>query len=357
MNKYLLALVSLPKMTPRRIRLLLKNYTPKEAWNSPLYEWIQMGLKEKFVGEVNTARPKLDPDKLLENLEKIGADFIFEDNKEFPSQLKNIPSAPAWLFRHGKCEHKEKKCITIVGPRKISDYGKRVTEEFAEELSKNGYIIVSGLALGVDAISHYSALKMSGETIAVLGCGIDQIYPPQNRELAKRIIDSGGMIYSEYPPGTSPARENFPARNRIVSGLSSAVLVTEAAAKSGSLITAHTALDQGKEVFAVPGSIYTGNSDGTNKLIQSGEAQLVSSAKEIIEALGTDLATFRQTKKLKPANKEEALVYEAILDEPTHIDKIIKATSLPSAKVSAVLSMLEMKGFVLDTGSMYYVKK
>lgn len=358
MDKYLVALVALPKMTPTRLRKLLEKYSPEAAWKCDADEWIECGLKNDFVSEVFVAKKKTDPDYEKEKLEKIGADLVHENDENFPAQLKNISSAPAWLYRRGETACDEKHCITIVGPRKISNYGKQVTEHFAEALSRFGFTIISGLALGVDAAAHQAALRMNMPTVGVLGCGIDQLYPPQNRELGKNILASGGMILSEFPPGTEPAREHFPMRNRIVSGLARAALIVEAGEKSGALITAGMALSQGKDVFAVPGSIFSETSGGTNKIIKSGQAQAVTSPEEVLEAMGlNDVPSFRERSELKPTNPDELRLYEIMDLNPTHIDDIIKKSGMNSAKVSAILSMLEMKGFVSDTGGMNYVKK
>ena len=211
---------------------------------------------------------------------------IFIEDKEYPEQLKNIYDPPLKLYVLGNKEILNQKGIAIVGTRKATEYGKKVAFQFAKELCGKGINIISGLAVGIDTYAHMGAIqpKCTGKTIAVLGSGLDEIYPKENIDLAKQIIKSGGCIISEYPIGTKPENLNFPQRNRIISGLSEGVLVVEASEKSGSLITADFALEHGREVFAVPGNIYSNVSRGTNNLIKQG-AKLVDNYMDIINEI------------------------------------------------------------------------
>lgn len=208
------------------------------------------------------------------------------ESEDYPKQLRGIYDAPLKLFVLGNKELLKQRSVAIVGSRNATEYGKKVAFKFSKELSEKGINIISGLALGIDTYAHLGTLEQDciGKTIAVLGSGLDIIYPKQNIELAKRIISSGGCIITEYPLGTNPEKLNFPQRNRIISGLAKGVLVVEANEKSGSLITADFALEQGREVFAVPGSIYIPTSVGTNNLIKQG-AQLVTSYKDILKEI------------------------------------------------------------------------
>jgi len=358
MDKYLVALIHLPKMTPTRLRRLLANWSPEALWKIESNDWLTAGIEADFAKEATAARAKIDPDKILANLEKIGARLIFEKDADFPEQLKDIYSAPAWLFVRGNFKPAEQKFFTVVGPRKISSYGKQVTEEIVRELASKGLTIVSGLAIGVDTEAHRATLAVGGCTVAVLGCGIDQIYPAQNHNLAQEILEKGGAIISEYKPGTEPLRQNFPARNRIVSGLSQGVLITEASEKSGSLITATMAVEQGREVFAIPGSIFSQNSAGTNQLIKSGQAQAITSAQDILDALDIkDLSSFRETQCVKMNNPKEQVVFDLLGKEPVHIDEITKQSQLKTNEVAVAISLLEMRGIIRDVGGQNYIRK
>jgi DNA processing protein len=248
-------------------------------------------------------------------------------------------------------------CLAIVGSRKHTSYGARVTESIAGELAANGFTIISGLALGVDTIAHQAALKAKGRTIAVLGTGLDNqsLYPPANRKLAEDIVANGGAIISEFPLGTEPLRYNFPMRNRIVSGLSLGTVVVEASEKSGSLITATCALEQGREVFAVPGNIFSDFSKGTNNLIKQG-AKAVSSAQEIIETFDFQYeARHTALKKAVPASIEEEKIIAIIGCETRHINDIVRLSELDTSRINSTLIIMEMKGMVRNIGGGEYI--
>jgi DNA processing protein len=247
--------------------------------------------------------------------------------------------------------------LAVVGARKYSTYGAQVTEKLIRELAFNKLTIVSGMALGIDTLAHTAAINAGGKTIAVIGSGLDQqnIYPSQNRYLADKIQAHGGLILSEYPIGTMPLKHHFPQRNRIISGLSSATLVIEAAEKSGALITAFHALEQNREVFAVPGSIYSGTSEGTNRLISMG-AKLVTSAKDIIETLNlADAASYIENKKVIADTNEEKLILDRLSYEAIHIDELKQLTKLDTSIINSTLTIMEMKGMVKNLGNMQYV--
>ena len=225
------------------------------------------------------------------------------------------------------------------------------------ELTRAGLVIVSGLALGIDALAHESCLKFSGRTIAVLGSGLDEtsIYPSHNRYLVNKIIDAGGLVLSEFPLGMEPLKHNFPLRNRVVSGLSRGVLVIEAPEDSGALITARNALEQNREVFAIPGSVYNSNSLGPNNLIKMG-AKLVTNAEDVLEALDLSLVKeFVETKKIVPDSKEEAQVLQHLSHDSIHIDDLVRLTQLDTSVINSTLTLMEMKGRVRNLGGMQYV--
>lgn len=275
--------------------------------------------------------------------------ILIKDNN-YPKHLKEISNPPKILYYKGDIKSDE-LCFAIVGARQCSLYGKQVALEIAGNLAKKGITIVSGLAPGIDTFAHLGALEKGGKTIAVLASGLDQesFYPKQNIGLAKKIITGGGCLISQYPKGTKAAFFTFPERNRIISGLSLGTLVIEAKEKSGSLITANFAFSQKRKVFAVPGSIYSLNSKGTNSLIKKG-AKLVDNYTDILQELKlTDLMLEKENiqENLKP---EEKIILEALLEEPLFIDKIIEKTKLEAAKIASILTELEIKGRIRNLG-------
>lgn len=255
------------------------------AWESELNEFHKAGLNQSTIEQIRKQRPRIDPDYEMERLEKEKINIITIQDESYPKLLKEIYAPPAILYIRGNFEPNDESSLGVVGTRNFSDYGKHITPIITSELSRSGLTIVSGLAIGIDTIAHKTAIENNGRTIAVLGSGIDtkSIYPTINRYLAERIIEQGAII-SEFPINTNPLPQNFPQRNRIISGLSLGVLVIEAQEKSGSMITARNALEQNREVFAVPGNIISNNSSGPNSLIKMG-AKLVTKAKDILEEL------------------------------------------------------------------------
>ncbi len=276
-------------------------------------------------------------------------------DRNYPSQLKTIKNPPSTLYYKGNLLENE-KCIAVIGTRKCSLYGKQVTLEITGELAKAGLTIVSGLAPGIDTFAHLAAIEQNRRTIAVLGTGIDEksIYPRTNIKLAEKIIEKGGLLISEYPPGTRGTRFTFPQRNRIISGLSLGVVVIEAKEKSGSLITAKYAFQQKKKVFAVPNSIYSANSQGTNLLIKQG-AKLITSANDVLKELSFKNKLLSKNELIYGENEEENLILNTLKKEKSlHIDEIIKRTKIPTAKTTATLAILEIKGKVRNLGGNIY---
>ena len=257
-------------------------------------------------------------------MDENGIKIIKKSSKEYPKILKEISNAPKQLYARGELPKNHDMNFAIVGTRAASEYGKTLAFKIAKELSELGFNIVSGLALGIDTQAHLGALAGNGKTIAVLGSGIDDasIFPKENLKLVKTIVDSGGAVISEYEPNAKSEIWYFPERNRIVSGLSKGVLVVEAPEKSGALITARLALEQNREVFAVPGSVFSKNSIGANNLIKSG-AKMVTSIDDILEEINlTELKIHKKESEGEKLNPEEKLILNIILKEPIHIDKI-----------------------------------
>lgn len=286
-----------------------------------------------------------------ENIRKITL-----QSKDYPAILKEIHDPPKELYIKGKIINQDKVAVGVVGTRKCTQYGKQVTFDIAGKLAKLGITIVSGLAKGIDTFAHQAALENNGRTIAVLGTSLDResFYPSSNYDLGEKISQQGAVI-SEYSPGTWGTQFTFPQRNRIISGLSLGVIVIEAPEQSGALITAALALEQNREVFAIPGSIYEKNSQGTNKLIKIG-AKLVFDVDDILEELNlSHLTTKPKKKKIKPENKEEEIILSLVSAQPIHIDEIIKQSKLPTSIVNSTLMILELKGGIRNLGKGNYV--
>ncbi len=276
---------------------------------------------------------------------------ISKPSKQYPANLKEIASPPKRLYTCGELSQ-NLPLVAVVGSRKVTAYGREMTNRIVSELASAGVGIVSGLALGVDGYAHRAALKAGGFTIAVMACGLDNIYPSRHRDLAKDILKHGGGLVSEYEAGTPPLKQHFPARNRIISGLSQATLVIEAAEKSGALITASFALDQNRDVLAVPGNITNPQSQGTNNLIKAGAA-LVTNAEDILEELG--LSTEKGT-TYQPQSDEEQKIISVLKDENADAAKIIEKTGLDPASFNQSISLLEINGAVIRVGDKWVNK-
>ena len=352
--KHWLGFSLIPGIGPVRFGQLENHFKMlKAAWCAGPAELRQAGLDESIVRNIERTRPKIDLESGMQELEKLGIRLLTWHDAAYPARLKEIHDRPALLFVKGELRAEDEWSLAIVGTRQPTIYGRQVAEEMAAALAQNHITVVSGLARGIDAISHQAALAAGGRTLAVVGGGLDSVYPTENSELARRIVEHGALI-SEYPPGTRPRPENFPRRNRILSGLCLGVLVVEAGETSGALITARLALEQNREVFAIPGSILSVASEGTNKLIQEG-AKLVSRVSDILEELNlTAVAHQIEMKEAIPATEAEALLLKYIGAQPLHIDEICRISRLPAQTVSGTLAMMELKGMVKQVGAMNY---
>ena len=346
-----------PKIGPKRFKLLYNHFRDMEqAFKADFSELKRAGLEKKIIEHFMAKRAEVDPDQEMEKLEKEEIRIITIKDKEYPKRLKEIYNPPGLLYIRGEFIKEDELALAVVGTRKISSYGKQVTPEIVRDLASSKITIVSGLALGVDALAHQSALEAKGRTIGVLGCGLDRqsIYPSSNRKLAEQIEENGAVI-TEYPIGTLPLKQHFPARNRIIAGLALGTLVVEAPETSGALLTARHSLEQNRDVFAIPGSIYSKTSFGPNNLVKMG-AKLVTQAQDILDELNLNLAVqYQETKKIAPDTKEEAKLLEYLSKEPVHIDKLVEKSGLDAGTVSSVLTLMEMKGKVRNLGSMNYV--
>ncbi|GAB4484872.1 MAG: DNA-processing protein DprA [Anaerolineales bacterium] len=338
-----------------RLQALLNAFGDLEsAWNASAFELSGAGLGPKIAERVLLARQQVNLDAYLASVDSAGISILTWNDPQYPARLKQIDQPPPVLYLRGALIAEDDWAVAIVGTRAISPYGRQVTEEIASVLAGNGVTIISGLARGVDAAAHNAALKAGGRTVGVLGSGVDKIYPPEHRALAEKMTSQGAVL-SDYAPGTPPDAANFPPRNRIISGLSRAVIVIEAGESSGALITASFAAEQGREVFAVPGSIYAPNSKGPNRLIANGARPLLSPA-DLLTALDlTSNVERREIRLSLPADPVEAALWNMLGAQALHVDEICARSALPVEKVSAALTMMELKGMVRQVGGMTYV--
>lgn len=353
-----------PGIGPQRLRRLLTTFgDAATAWNASASGLKAAGLEPRAAEALVKARSRLDLEAPLETMTRVGISALTWEDATYPSRLLEIGDPPPVLFIRGSLLPQDEWAVAVVGTRRASAYGRQVAETLATDLARRGITVVSGLARGIDAIAHRAALAAGGRTLALQACGLDLVYPPEHRQLALDIIKQGALL-SEFPPGTKPQAQHFPRRNRLMSGICLGVLVVEADEKSGALITARFALEQDREVFAVPGSIFSPLSRGTNNLIERGEAKLVTSVEHILEELNLSLAEVqlkaREELSAWPAEStiegEEARLLRVLSNEPQHIDEVAQQTGLPVSAVSGTLALLELKGLVRSTGAMRYIR-
>ena len=342
-----------------RAGMLLKRFgTLADAWQAAPAEFYHCGLPDKIIENILTFRNQVDPEELLESIYKRNISVCIRQEDEYPRLLREIDNPPMVLYYVGKMPDPGMKLMGIVGTRRMTAYGENVARELARFLSDNRVGIVSGLARGIDGAAQRAVVDADGKTYAVLGCGVDHIYPPEHRGLAIDIIRDGAVI-SEYAPGTRPDKVNFPQRNRIISGMSSGVIIVEAGEKSGSLITARFAAEQGREVFVVPGNVTAVQSRGANRLIRDGARPFYEKS-ELLEFLQTWQADEPQkmNKPLQAAfsTPEEKAIIDLITDEPLHIDEIARKSGIPLSKISSSIVLLELKGLVMETAPQTYQK-
>ncbi len=312
------------------------------------------GVGPKVIASLKQFSWKGQVAKELRNVEKMGARFVTWDDEEYPPNLRQIYDPPPLLYVLGSLKRQDQRAVAVVGSRYPTTYGLMLAERIAMGLSQRGITLVSGLARGVDSLAHQGALTAGGRTIGVLGCGIDIIYPPENRKLFDQVAAEGAIL-SEFPLGTPPDSDHFPIRNRVISGISLGVVVVEATLRSGSLITARFALEQGREVFAVPGNADSARSAGTNRLIREG-AKLVTRAEDILEEISIPLQSALEVPPQPKLTDEEAKVFSILGPQSMHIDQIISLSALSSAQVSATLLSLELAGHIKQLPGMRFIK-
>lgn len=329
-----------------------------DAWSASQTEFERRGFKGKFLKDLH-GRGVVDVAKEFKTLGKMGISVLSHTEPEYPKDMKQITDYPVILYYRGDIEVLSlAPLLAVVGTRATTTYGRQVTKGLVSRVASAGIPIVSGMALGVDRLAHEACLDAGQKTIAVLACGIDDdsLYPPSNRNFARRIIDNG-IIISEFPPKTPALRHHFPMRNRIISGIAHATLVTEAALKSGSLITAKHALDQNKDVLTVPGPITSKQSHGTNYLLKHG-AHMVQSANDVLEVLDAETRVLTETaKKEFKGTKEEVQILEVVGHEASSLDKIVKLCKMEASQVTSTVTLMEMKGMIEDVGGGVYSLK
>jgi DNA processing protein len=340
---------------PVRFRSLINRFgDARSAWEAPESQLAETGIGEKVVNNLIQVRANVDVQSVFDKAQRKGVSILTWLDEGYPRRLAELDQAPPVLYVRGELVPEDEWAVAVVGTRRITHYGQQAAEQIGGFLARNHITVVSGMALGVDTAAHEAALQAGGRTIAVLGSGVDHLYPPQNRRLAEKIMAQGAVI-SDYPLGTIPEAANFPPRNRIISGLSLAVVVVEAGAKSGALITANFGAEQGRDVFAVPGNIFSAGSKGTNRLIAQGAHPLLN-PEDLMDVLNLKLISEHQTaQRALPADATEAKLYELIGDDPIHVDQIRTLAGLPIEKVSATLALMELKGLIRQVGGMNYI--
>ncbi len=341
---------------PVRFKRLLDHFgDAASAWVASPTELRGMGFDARTLEDIVRQRQQIDPRTEMRRLDHLAVAALILSDEEYPQLLREITAPPPVLYVRGILAPQDARAIAIVGTRGMTTYGRQVTERLSRDLATQGMTIISGLARGIDGVAHAAALAAGGRTIAVLGCGVDLVYPPEHAQLAARIVRQGAIV-SDYGVGMPPEAGNFPARNRIISGLALATVIAEAPRESGALLTADFAIDQGRDVMAVPGSIFSKASAGCHNRIQEG-ALLVQSAEDIINALNMHLLPEQMDmRELMPLDPAEQRLLEMLALDARHIDDLCRDSSLPIATVSSALAMLELKGLARNLGGMLYAR-
>lgn len=383
---YWLAFSAFPGVGPVRFALLLSHFgSAKKAWHASTEDLLKINFGEKLTAKFSAFRRAFDVEGYARRVKDLEIATVILTDEKYPLLLKQISDPPFVLYIKGRKSSTRSdlglglssntfqgptltrggqsatvarknwdisKSIAVVGTRKITSYGREVTKLLTEQLVAAGLTIVSGLAFGVDAQAHQTAIESDGKTIAVLGCGVDCVNPPSNKWLYEKIINGNGIVVSEMPLSHEPTRGLFPARNRIISGLSLGVLVTEGAQDSGSLITASNAAEQGREVFAVPGPITSSLSKGPTSLIKKG-AKLVATVEDILEEFQMSNVKYQISNRTKGSTEEERII-AIIENEPVHFDEIVRLSGMETGRIGGLLSVMEIKGMVRNVGNNLY---
>jgi DNA processing protein len=352
--KYWLGFNQVKGIGPVRLQALIDSLGDvRTAWQASAGQLQAAGLSSRLTNRLIRIRRSGSLDQLLDQVRDRELTVLTWGDPAYPDRLRDIPQSPPVLYLSGSLREEDSTAVAVVGTRRMTSYGRQAAGETARYLARSGVTVVSGLARGVDGVAHRAALEAGGRTLAVLGSGVDRIYPPEHRGLAKEISGSGAVI-SDYPLGTPPDGSNFPPRNRIISGLSLAVVVIEAGRKSGALITARYAAEQGRDVFALPGKIYAPESKGANYLLRQGAHPLTAPEQltEFLDLIGAEPAGGSPDQL--PANSTEAVLYDILGADPVHVDELCAQSGLSAAEVTAALTVMELKGLVSKAGGMKY---
>jgi DNA processing protein len=348
-------LLSLSKLTETKLFLLLEKYGTPAAIREAPFEELQTTVGTHLARSIRSLHPNSDVHKKCKTAEALNVQVVPYYDTRYPHWLKTIDHYPPVLFVRGNILPQDEQAIAVIGTRGATVYGKTIAEQFAGEFADAGLTVISGMARGIDTAAHHGALKRHGRTIAVLGCGVDRCYPPENQKLMNTIISNGAVI-SEFNIGTLPLAQHFPKRNRIVSGLSKAVVAIEAKEKSGVMNTVSWACAQNKDVYAIPGNIYSKASHGTNRLIKDG-AIPVTSTEEILQSLGMTTVSFScQTSDQLSLSDKEKIVWDQLTHEPVYLDVLSEELEQPTGMILNTLLELELKGLVKQLPGMMFVR-
>ena len=330
----------------------------EEAWRADRAHLRQAGLDAGTIAELETSRATLDPAEAYGRMLDAGVAALTPRDERYPRRLREIPDPPPLLYIRGELVERDEWSLAVVGTRRPTAYGVQVTRTLTSELAGSGLTIVSGLARGVDGVAHETTLDQGGRTVAVVASGLDHVYPPEHKGLAARILDSGGAMLSEYPLGKRPDARYFPRRNRIIAGMTLGTLVTEAGEKSGTWHTVTSALDQGREVFAVPGPITSERSTGANNVIKRGLGKLVTCAQDVLDELNLGPIE-RQAELVEqlPEDPMEAMLLDRLGSEPVHVDELSRLIQQPVHETAAAMATLELKGLIHQVGPMTYARR
>ncbi len=329
-----------------------------QAWSADRSMLREAGLDARAIEELESARATLDPFQVHTEMLDAGVVALTTSDDGYPRRLREIADPPPLLYLKGELAERDEWSIAIVGTRRPTAYGRQVTRSLTGELADAGLTIVSGLARGVDGIAHETALERGARTVAVVACGLDRVYPPEHQRLSAQILESGGALLSEYPLGTRPDARFFPRRNRIIAGVTLGTLVTEAGEKSGTWHTVTSALDQGREVFAVPGPITSEQSTGANNVIKRGLGKLVSCAQDVLDELNVGpIERQAELAEQLPEDPVEAMLLQQIGSEPIHVDELSRLLGQPVHETAAAMATLELKGLIHQVGPMTYARR
>ncbi len=353
---YWIAFSRVPSVGRVRIGLLEERFgSLKAAWEASTSELGASGLTSAVVSAIEQVRRVVEPERELEQVCNANVRVLTWHDSNYPRAFRTIDDPPPILYVKGTLEPDDEVRATIVGTRSPTPYGKEVTRQLASGLAESGVAVVSGLARGIDGVAHDAALKTGGRTVAIIGSGLDIVYPPEHRSLFERILGNGAVL-SEYPLGSKPDAQHFPRRNRLLSGLSAVTVVIEAGLKSGARLTVRSALEQNREVLCVPGSIYSPESELTNALIQEG-AKLVMGVEDVLEELHVSGAPRQEPlPDIAADTEEEARLLDVLTQEPQHIDELSRSAGMSITQASGTLAVMEIKGSVLQVGRMNYIR-